>query len=356
MTARIFTSYRQNREIGKLFKAMSGTESDPIDVVSALLAREDEVIVARGCQVLVQLFNAGLTASEATTTKLMDYLRVELQRDGKHQPLVYLSILALLQGVLRSHERRVAFVEAKGLDLLLGLVRDSKNEANTQLLYQSTACLWLLSYSNGVKDKMVKMEVVAVLVQLIKMSSKEKVVRMVLAIMVNLVDTGDMKNLLSVCGAMRMLEGMQQRAWSDEDMTADLETLTSKIGHNVEQSSTFDQYCKELMSGELEWSPMHKSNTFWEKNVHKFLDKDQQVLKLLVALIKPGERTSSKVLSVALHDIGEFVRFHPGGLPPALPPSLPPSRPPSGAPLPPSPCQDKRVWGLANLMSPTWFF
>ena len=38
-----------------------------------------------------------------------------------------------------------------------------------------------------------------------------------------------------------------------------------------------------------------------------------QVLKLLVALIKPGERTSAKVLSVALHDIGEFVRFHPAG-------------------------------------------
>lgn len=304
---------KENREIGKLFKPMSGTALDPIEVVSQLISRDDEILVARACQVLGQLFGAGLSASEGTTKKLMDYVRVELQREGKHQPFVYLSILVVLQGLLRSHERRVAFIEAKGTDMLLTLTRDSKNQANTQLIYQCAACLWLLSYSNGVKDKLVNMEMVAVMVQVIKSTIKEKVIRMMLAIMVNLIDIGDMKSLLSVCGGLRILESLKQRSWSDEDITADLDMLTAKVGQNVEQSSTFDQYCKELMSGELEWTPMHKSGTFWEKNVHKFMEKEHQVIKLLVALIKPGERTSAKVLSVALHDLGEFVRYHPGG-------------------------------------------
>jgi len=303
---------KENREIGKLFKSMEAL--DPVEIVAALcLGRDDEILKARACQVIVQLYNAGVNSTADTTKKLMDYVRVELQREGKHKPFVYLSILSVLQGLLRNHERRVAFVEAKGVEMLISFMRDSKNHANTQLIYQCAACVWLLSYSNGVKEKLVNMEMVAVLVQVVRGTMKEKVIRMMLAIMVNLIDVGEMKSLLSVCGGLRILESMKARTWSDEDISNDLEQLTSAIGKNVEASSTFDQYCKELMSGELEWTPMHKSGTFWEKNVHKFLEKEQQVLKLLVALIKPGERTSTKVLSVALFDIGEFVRYHPAG-------------------------------------------
>ena len=78
-----------------------------------------------------------------------------------------------------------------------------------QLLYQCAACLWLLSYSGGVKEKLVKMELVAVLVQTLKATSKEKVIRMTLAILVNLIETGDMKSLLSVCGGQRILDTMK---------------------------------------------------------------------------------------------------------------------------------------------------
>jgi len=302
---------KENREIGKLFKGMCGTAMDPIDVISQLVNHGDELLVARACNCASALFAAGLEASAATTKKLMDYVRVEMQRDSK--AWLQLAKLGLLQGLLRNHGRRVAFFEGKGAEMLVAMVRDPKNHANTQLIYQCASCMWLLSYSNGVKEKLVNMEMVSVLVQVVKSTMKEKVLRIMLAIMVNLVEVGEMKSLLSVCGGLRIFESMKQRSWSDDDINNDLEVLITKIGQNVEQSSTFDQYCKELMSGDLEWTPMHKSTTFWEKNVHKFLEKDQQVLKLLVALIKPGERTSAKVLSVALHDIGEFVRFHPAG-------------------------------------------
>ena len=124
---------KENSEIAKLLKALAGSDKDPVDVVSQLLSREDEIIVARACLVLVHCFNAGLPASEGTTRKLMDYVRVELQREGKHKPFVYLSIMALLQGLLRAHERRLAFIDAKGLDMLLTLIRDGKNQSNTQV-------------------------------------------------------------------------------------------------------------------------------------------------------------------------------------------------------------------------------
>jgi len=36
---------------------------------------------------------------------------------------------------------------------------------------------------------------------------------MMLAIMVNLIDVGEMKSLLSVCGGLRILESMKARTW-----------------------------------------------------------------------------------------------------------------------------------------------
>jgi V-type H+-transporting ATPase subunit H len=173
--------------------------------------------------------------------------------------------------------------------------------------------IWLLSYCPKVQNKLADMEVVALLVHVMKSTQKEKVIRMILAILVNLIDLPEMQNILAVCGAQRLLQSMYNRSWSDEDIKDDIDELLDKVGKNVEASSTFDEYCKEVMSGELEWTPMHRSATFWEKNVHKFLEKDQQVLKVLVELLKPGARIDSKALAVALHDVGEFVRAHPAG-------------------------------------------
>lgn len=73
---------------------------------------------------------------------------------------------------------------------------------------------------------------------------------------------------------------------------------------NVETKSNFDDYAKEVLAGELEWTPMHKSTAFWDKNVHKFLEKDMVVLKALLEFIKPGSSVESKVTSVPTFSIG----------------------------------------------------
>lgn len=67
----------------------------------------------------------------------------------------------------------------------------------------------------------------------------------------------------------------------------------------METKSNFDDYAKEVLAGELEWTPMHKSTSFWDKNVHKFLEKDMVVLKALLEFIKPGSSVESKVRSAA---------------------------------------------------------
>lgn len=86
-----------------------------------------------------------------------------------------------------------------------------------------------------------------------------------------------------------------------------------QVSLNVETKSNFDDYAKEVLAGELEWTPMHRSTAFWDKNVHKFLEKDMVVLRALLECIKPGSGVENKAVAIALNDVGEFVRAHPSG-------------------------------------------
>ena len=52
--------------------------------------------VVRGCNVMMHMLNMGLEASPETTTRLMDYVRAELERKGNHKAFVYLSLWSVL--------------------------------------------------------------------------------------------------------------------------------------------------------------------------------------------------------------------------------------------------------------------
>ena len=43
--------------------------------------------------------------------------------------------------------------------------------------------------------------------------------------------------------------------------------------------STFDEYASEIKSGQLEWSPTHKSDLFWIDNALKLEENDLDILR-----------------------------------------------------------------------------
>jgi V-type H+-transporting ATPase subunit H len=76
------------------------------------------------------------------------------------------------------------------------------------------------------------------------------------------------------------------QSWGDEDIPEVLASLDEKLKENMVVLSSFDKYKKEVLSGSLEWGPMHTNELFWRQNVEKFEDKDFQVLRVLLKLLE----------------------------------------------------------------------
>jgi len=97
----------------------------------------------------------------------------------------------------------------------------------------------------------------------------------------------------------------------DKDLMEDLMKIGEVLEKNLIILTSFEKYVKELLSGQLEWGPVHKDK-FWKNNIKKFEDNDFHLIKKIIDLIK-SKQSSEKTIAIACYDIGEFARFHTWG-------------------------------------------
>lgn len=125
-------------------------------------------------------------------------------------------------------------------------------------------------------------------------------------------------------GVIKPLELLANRNWGDEDIVNDIKSLRENLEKNIVELSSFDMYKKEVLSGNLEWSPVHRSEKFWKENSYRFEEDNYKLLTYttnevtltLQSLLKQyitTEVPNSLVTAVACYDIGEFARIHPRG-------------------------------------------
>jgi len=220
-----------------------------------------------------------------------------------------------LQSLCSSMTGRVAAINADALSTLSTLVTAStmSNSSSTvQLLYQTLFSLWSLSYSPEAAMEMAssKLGLIAKLVEIVKISPKEKVIRVALSTLRNLLGIGSAPNDMVVFGLMPVLEAMQLRKFADEDIPEDIDLLYNTLQVNLQTLSSWDVYKTELDSGKLEWSPSHKSEHFWKDNYKNLESNGCAAIKQLVALLSSED---PQVLAVACNDISELIKHHPEG-------------------------------------------
>ena len=86
---------------------------------------------------------------------------------------------------------------------------------------------------------------VAKLVDIVRGVPKEKVVRVALATLRNLLGAGNAASDMVGCGIMKVLGSLQHRKWADEDILEDIEHLNQALQVNVLSMSSWDMYAKE---------------------------------------------------------------------------------------------------------------
>ncbi|EIE21667.1 vacuolar ATP synthase subunit H [Coccomyxa subellipsoidea C-169] len=306
---------------------------DPYTQLTRMLQRTDWFTQEKAATMLTAILAARPNRGTAETplpplseavqnilVTFVDWLTSQLRRPshpGRSVPLA----VGCLARLLREPAARALFTRASGASLLAPLLRGAAGAGSSsgqpppsaQLLYEAGLCVWQLTFYAPASQAMASASIVPSLVDLARHASKEKVVRVALLAL---------QNLLAAPGldlAPEMVEAalpkvVQQRLlqnWEDEDVTAALEALKEALAANIKLLSSWDKYKKEVLSGSLDWSPMHTSDLFWLENAPKFEERDFQVLRVLLKLLEQSRE--NRTLAVAASDLGHFISAHPHG-------------------------------------------
>jgi len=192
-----------------------------------------------------------------------------------------------------------------GIHLIL-----NKTSSTPQIQYQIIFCLWLLTFEKDIAASInEKYDIIPVLVEIAKSAIKEKVIRVIIATLRNLVEIAPTQNLAAmfVAKLLPFTENLSARKWSDSDIIEDIDYIKNRLQEDFQSLTTFEQYASEVETGKLEWSPPHKSDVFWKENAHKLEEHNHQLLRALARLLSTS--TNPLALAVAASDIGYYIKF-----------------------------------------------
>ncbi|KAL3157490.1 hypothetical protein ABBQ32_011954 [Trebouxia sp. C0010 RCD-2024] len=218
--------------------------------------------------------------------------------------------------LLRERSVRVLFQRVSGsVQLLAPLLRSnaSATAPNQQLLYEAGMCVWQLTFYEPAAQAMGSSGVVQGLVDMARSATKEKVWRVAMLALRNLL-TDDKLELgpeMVEAGLPKVVQQRKTQLKDDEELGGALDSLDVSLKENIQMLSSFEKYKKEVLGDSLDWTPMHTSQQFWKENVEKFEEKDFQILRVLLKLLEASRET--RTLAVGCHDLGMFITSHPHG-------------------------------------------
>jgi len=181
------------------------------------------------------------------------------------------------------------------------------------IMYKSVFAIWMVSFDPTLMKSLQSNKVIQKIKAILVHSRTEKVVRLCLTVLKNFL--AQKAACQAICediveeGLLDAVQQLEYEKWRDTELYDDIRELVQLISNEVKELSNFDRYMNELESGVLTWGFIHSSKFFGE-NVMKFETGEFKAVKLLAKLLASDNTTT---LSVACHDIGEFVSLHPSG-------------------------------------------
>jgi V-type H+-transporting ATPase subunit H len=295
----------------KLFLNLSTKKPEfPFDPLFRILNRSscDWFTNAKTSSILSILMSSSSNIPDQNIKSMCQWLRSQLKSNDERD---ISNTVFVLTKFLSRDEFRPLFIAEDGLLLLSDLLKSKAKEC--QLLYYTLYDIWMLTYNKDVVSQIgPSKRVIPNIVEILRTQSKEKIIRMSLAILVNTLNVGYNNEQMLDGGIMKILELLSNKNWGDEDIVSDIKTLKEALEINIVELSSFEIYKKEVISGNLDWTPVHKSEKFWKENCTKFEEDNFKILNFLKQYLS-AEVPNPLVTSIACYDIGEFARIHPRG-------------------------------------------
>ncbi|KAG0046843.1 H(+)-transporting V1 sector ATPase subunit H [Gryganskiella cystojenkinii] len=298
-----------HEERASYFLALSKNDPGlPYAPLLKCLRSEDEFVPLKASKILTILLGASPKPSKDAAQELFRWTTAQLQ--SNNQAVVDLAV-QVLESVLRQRDLRPVYWDtAHAMDALVRILK--ADSPTPQMQYQVIYCFWILTFDTEIaQDLNRKYDVIPPLVEIAKSAIKEKVIRVIVSTLRNLVEKAPESNLAAMA-AVKLLtftENLSTRKWSDGEILEDVNYLKAELEENFQTLTTFEVYQAELQSGRLTWSPPHQSDLFWTKNWRELKKENYALLRILARLLSTANDTV--VLSVAANDIGQYVKRDP---------------------------------------------
>ena len=181
----------------------------------------------------------------------------------------------------------------------------------TQFIYLLLLNIWMFSFVTEARATFDKKHygLSAEITQSLNTYSSEKIIRVIVSIVENLLGDAALVEELLSGGAIRKLNLLNQRIFKDSDITETLRVVLEKLNVDYDVLTSFDLYVKEADSGELRAGPRHTAE-FWEENIRSFELDNFRIIKRLVELVGSEDE---ETVCVACSDLGYFAAFYPNG-------------------------------------------
>jgi len=235
---------------------------------------------------------------------------VSLLTTRPRSPCSDLGSLEAMANLMKSGSFRVLVWSQPGVEELV-----LKADLPDAHVYKSVFCLWMISFDKklmqDIKNNKKVQGIVRKLREILARSRVEKVVRLCLTVLRNVLSDKAFSEEIVEQGILQAVQQLEFEKWRDTELYDDIRDMAMLISVEVNEMSNFDRYERELQTGKLAWGYIHSSK-FWQENVNKFEENNFSALTKLAAFLQSDE-TDLTTLAVACHDIGEFVALHPLG-------------------------------------------
>lgn len=142
-----------------------------------------------------------------------------------------------LQFFLENPENRKGFVKER-IDFITFLTLQLKNVKSNQIQYQLLFCFWLLTFDGSNCSALLYLQdLIPTLIEVAKLAVKEKVVRLVISCLYNLLKFAKVQAIPQFVGSKvpSFVETLQSRTYSDQEFIDDINSLAEELKSEIQK-------------------------------------------------------------------------------------------------------------------------